>query len=188
MSRIFITGSSEGLGLMAGQLLVEDGHRVVLHARNAERAHAAHRALPQAEAIIEGDVGSIAGARSVADQANRLGRFDAVIHNVGIGYREPRRNETKDGLPHVFAVNVMAPFVLTALMTRPRRLVNLSSGMHHGVSVNMDEPCGPSAGGTAHRPTPRASSTMCCSLSPSPVAGRMFSPMRWSPVVRNKPI
>lgn len=139
MSRIFITGSSEGLGLMAGQLLVEHGHRVVLHARNAERANAAHRAMPQAEAIIEGDVGSIAGARSVADQANRLGRFDAVIHNVGIGYREPRRNETKDGLPHVFAVNVMAPFVLTALMTRPRRLVYLSSGMHHGVSVNMDD-------------------------------------------------
>lgn len=74
MSRIFITGSSEGLGLMAGQLLVERGHRVVLHARNAERANAVHRAMSRAEAIIESDVGSIAGARSVADQANRLGR------------------------------------------------------------------------------------------------------------------
>ena len=139
MSRIFITGSSEGLGLMAGQLLAEQGHQVVLHARNAARAKDARRALPKSEAIVEGDVASIAGARRVAEQANQLGRFDAVIHNVGIGYREPHRVETEDGLSHVFAVNVMAPFVLTALLTRPMRLVYLSSGMHHGVSVNLED-------------------------------------------------
>src|SRR5438067_508110 len=119
MSRIFITGSSEGLGLMAGQLLVEQGHQVVLHARSAARAADARRELPQADAIVEGDVASIAGARQVANGANELGRFDAVIHNVGVGYREPRRIVTADGVPHVFAINVMAPYVLTALMKRP---------------------------------------------------------------------
>ena len=46
MSRIFITGSSEGLGLMAGQQLAEQGHQVVLHARNQARAEDARRALP----------------------------------------------------------------------------------------------------------------------------------------------
>ena len=139
MSRIFITGSSEGLGLMAGQLLVEQGHQVVLHGRNAARAEAARRALPQAEAVVEGDVISIAGTRQVAEQANRLGRFDAVIHNVGVGYREPRRIETADGLPHVFAINVMAPYLLTSLMERPKRLVYLSSGMHHHVDAELDD-------------------------------------------------
>lgn len=139
MSRILITGSSEGLGLMAGRLLAEQGHEVVLHARNATRAEDARRALPEAKAVIKGDVATLAGMRAVADGANRLGRFDAVIHNVGIGYREPRRIETADGLPHVFAINVMASYVLTALIERPRRLVYLSSGMHHGVRPALDD-------------------------------------------------
>jgi NAD(P)-dependent dehydrogenase (short-subunit alcohol dehydrogenase family) len=74
----------------------------------------------------------------VADQVNRLGRFDAVIHNAGVGYREPRV-ETEDGLSHVFAVNVLAPYLLTAWIERPDRLVYLSSGMHHGVSAKFDD-------------------------------------------------
>lgn len=139
MSRILITGSSEGLGLMAGRLLTEQGHEVVLHARNAARAEDARRGLPEAKAVVEGDVATLAGMRAVADGANRLGRFDAVIHNVGIGYREPKRVETPDGLPHVFAINVMAPYVLTALIERPRRLVYLSSGMHQGVRPALDD-------------------------------------------------
>jgi len=139
MSRIFITGSSEGLGLMAGQLLSTQGHGVVLHARNAVRAEAARRALPQVEAIVTGDVTTIRGMRAVADQANALGRFDAVIHNVGVGYQERQRGETEDSLPLVFAVNVMAPYVLTATMQRPARLVYLSSGMHLGASVHLGD-------------------------------------------------
>lgn len=139
MSRIFITGSSEGLGLLAGQLLVEQGHKVVLHARNAARVADARAALPEAAAIVEGDVADLAGMVAVAEQANALPPFDAVIHNVGIGYREPRRVATRDGLPHVFAINVLAPYVITALMRRPRRLVYLSSGMHHHVRAKLDD-------------------------------------------------
>ena len=139
MARVFISGSSTGLGLMAGQLLLEQGHRVVLHARNDGRRAETQRALPEAEAIVVGDLSTVRGARSVAEQVNRLGAFDAVIHNAGIGYREPRRVETEDGLPQVFAVNVLAPYVLTALIERPRRLVYLSSGMHHGVNARLDD-------------------------------------------------
>jgi NAD(P)-dependent dehydrogenase (short-subunit alcohol dehydrogenase family) len=139
MARIFITGSSEGLGLMTGQLLVEQGHEVVLHARNAARAADAKAALPAADAVVEGDVVTLAGMRQVAEQANALRPFDAVIHNVGIGYREPKRITTADGLPHVFAINVLAPYVLTALMYRPKRLVYLSSGMHHHVSAHFED-------------------------------------------------
>jgi NAD(P)-dependent dehydrogenase (short-subunit alcohol dehydrogenase family) len=140
MARIFITGSSEGLGLMAAQLLVEWGHQVTLHARNAARTADARRALPQAEAVAVGDVSGIAQMRQVAEQVNALGRYDAVIHNAGIGYREPRRVETVDGLEHVFAVNVLAPYLLTALITPAERLVYVSSGMHMGGNARLDDP------------------------------------------------
>jgi NAD(P)-dependent dehydrogenase (short-subunit alcohol dehydrogenase family) len=115
---------------MAAQLLLEQGHRVVLHARNEQRAADALAAVPGAEAVVIGDLSSIAQTRGVAEQVNALGAFDAVIHNAGVGYREPRRIETEDGLSHVFAVNTLAPYILTALIRRPRRLVYLSSGLH----------------------------------------------------------
>jgi NAD(P)-dependent dehydrogenase (short-subunit alcohol dehydrogenase family) len=139
MSMVFVTGSSTGLGLMAAQLLVETQHRVVVHGRNQARADAALAAVPGAEAAVVGDLSSIRGMRDVAEQVNRLGRFDAVIHNAGIGYREPRRGDTEDGLPQLFATNTLAPYVLTALIKRPKRLVYLSSGLHRGATLNLDD-------------------------------------------------
>ncbi len=139
MARVFIPGSSTGLGLMSAELLCEQGHNVVLHARNSDRAAEARQALPQAEAVVIGDVSTIAGAKSVAMQADDLGPFDAVIHNVAVGYQEPRRIETVDGLPHVFAANTLAPYILTAMMRKPGRLVYLSSGLHRSASANLDD-------------------------------------------------
>jgi NAD(P)-dependent dehydrogenase (short-subunit alcohol dehydrogenase family) len=138
MSRIFISGSSTGLGLMAAERLIDQGHRVVLHARNAARADDAKRALPEAEAIVEGDLETIAGAKQVAARVNELGAFDAVIHNAAVGYRE-RHHLTPDGLPHVFAINTLSAYILTALIERPRRLVYLSSGMHHHAHAHLDD-------------------------------------------------
>jgi NAD(P)-dependent dehydrogenase (short-subunit alcohol dehydrogenase family) len=139
MARVFITGSSTGLGLMAGKLLAEQGHDVILHARSEARGDDARRALPEAKAIAIGDLANIAGARNVAEQVNKLGRVDAVIHNAGVGYQEARPIVTEDGLPHVFAVNALAPYVLTALTTKPDRLIYLSSGMHHRVRARLDD-------------------------------------------------
>jgi NAD(P)-dependent dehydrogenase (short-subunit alcohol dehydrogenase family) len=139
MARVLITGSSDGLGLMAAELLAHSGHLVTLHARNDQRAADARRALSEAEHVVVGDLASIEGTRQVAGQANALGRYDAVIHNAGVGYREPRRLETVDGLSHVFAVNVLGPYLLTALITRPSRLVYLSSGMHRGGEPDFDD-------------------------------------------------
>jgi NAD(P)-dependent dehydrogenase (short-subunit alcohol dehydrogenase family) len=113
---------------------------VTLHARNEQRAQDARAALPEAEGVLVGDLTAIAEIRSVAAQANEAGRFDAVIHNAGIGYREPRRVETVDGLSHVFAVNVLAPYLLTALITAPDRLVYLSSGMARGGDPDLSDP------------------------------------------------
>ena len=139
MARVFITGSSDGLGLMAARLLIEQGHEVVLHGRNDVRSRDALLAAAGARGAVTGDLSTIAGARTVADQVNKLGRFDAIIHNAGISYRETRRVETEPGVPSVFAVNVLAPYILTALIEKPDRLVYLSSGMHHGVRPCMDD-------------------------------------------------
>jgi NAD(P)-dependent dehydrogenase (short-subunit alcohol dehydrogenase family) len=139
MARVLITGSSDGLGLMAAELLAHVGHAVTLHARNDQRAGDARRRLPAAEHVVIGDLASIEETRQVADQANLLGRYDAVIHNAGIGYRELSRIDTIDGLSHVFAINVLAPYLLTALITPPSRLVYLSSGMHRGANPDLDD-------------------------------------------------
>jgi NAD(P)-dependent dehydrogenase (short-subunit alcohol dehydrogenase family) len=138
MARVFITGSADGLGQMAAQRLISEGHQAVLHARNQERSEHARRSVPGAETVVLGDLSSIAETLHVAEQANTLGTFDAVIHNAGVGYREPRR-DTVDGLPHVFAVNTLAPYILTALITRPGRLVYLSSGLHKQGDTSLED-------------------------------------------------
>jgi NAD(P)-dependent dehydrogenase (short-subunit alcohol dehydrogenase family) len=137
MSRVFVTGSADGLGRLAAQLLVEQGHRVVLHVRNKKRAKDALAATPDAEGAVIGDLSSISETRSVAEQVNRLGAFDAVIHNAAVGDRERKRIRTQDGLPHVFATNTLAPYILTALIHRPKRLVYLSSGLHRDVNTPL---------------------------------------------------
>jgi NAD(P)-dependent dehydrogenase (short-subunit alcohol dehydrogenase family) len=138
MARVFITGSSDGLGLMVGEVLADRGYQVVLHARNDARAANAKTAVPKAEAVVVGDLASIAATKDLAAQVNALGSFDAVIHNAAVGYREEQRS-TSDGVPHVFAINTLAPFILTMLIERPKRLVYLSSGMHERVNANLDD-------------------------------------------------
>ncbi|MEU6513013.1 SDR family NAD(P)-dependent oxidoreductase [Streptomyces sp. NPDC046978] len=139
MARVLITGSGRGLGLMVGELLVQQVHRVVLHARDARCAVDTRAALPAAEDVLVGDLSSIDAMRSVAEQANATGRFDAVIHNAGVGYRE-RYPVTAGGLSHVFAINVLAPYLLTALIMPPNGLDHLSSGMHQGGSAGLGDP------------------------------------------------
>jgi NAD(P)-dependent dehydrogenase (short-subunit alcohol dehydrogenase family) len=139
MARILITGSADGLGLMAAQLLASQHHEVVLHSRSDSRAIDARAGVPEAAGVVVGDLETIAGTRQVADAASAVGHFDAVIHNAAIGYREPRRIVTVDGLSHVFAVNVLAPYLLTALIEMPRRLIYLSSGLHRGGSATIGD-------------------------------------------------
>ena len=139
MARVFITGSSDGLGLMAARLVLEEGHDVVLHARNNNRANEVRSNLPGADAVAIGDLSSITQTKLVAEQVNRLGSFDAIIHNAAVGYREPERLETEDGLPHVFAINTLAPYILTALILKPKRLIYLSSGLHQRGDPSLND-------------------------------------------------
>ncbi len=138
MARIFITGSADGIGLMEARMLVDQGHQVVLHGRDRKRADEALSKVPGASAALAGDLASIAETKALAEQANGLGPFDAVIHNAGV-YHEPRLVRTVDHLPRVFAVNSLAPYVLTCLIRRPKRLIYTSSGMHRSGDATLHD-------------------------------------------------
>jgi NAD(P)-dependent dehydrogenase (short-subunit alcohol dehydrogenase family) len=129
MRRIFITGSTDGLGRAAAMTLMKEGHEVVLHARSTKRAAALADLVPRSAGVVVGDLGSAAETRAIAEQVNKIGRMDAVIHNAGI-YREPNRGTTPEGHAKVLTVNTLAPYLLTALIERPDRLIYLSSSMH----------------------------------------------------------
>jgi NAD(P)-dependent dehydrogenase (short-subunit alcohol dehydrogenase family) len=121
MARIFITGSADGLGRAAAVTLLCDGHEVIVHARSAERLAAVNDLIGRGASAVVGDLADLDQTRAVAEQVNRLGHLDAAIHNAGI-YRGQ----------HIMPVNVVAPYLLTALIDRPQRLVYLSSGSHYG--------------------------------------------------------
>jgi NAD(P)-dependent dehydrogenase (short-subunit alcohol dehydrogenase family) len=121
MPRIFITGSADGLGRASAETLLAEGNEVVVHARSQQRLDAVQDLLDRGARAVIGDLSDLEQTRSVADQANQFGPFDAVIHNAGV-YSGQR----------VLPVNVVAPYVLTALVTKPGRLVYLSSSMHTG--------------------------------------------------------
>ena len=131
MRRVFITGSTDGLGRAAAETLINEGHQVVLHARSKQRTSALADLAPRAAGVVIGDLALASETRALAEQVNKLGRMDAVIHNAGI-YREPNRGTTPEGHSKVLAVNTLAPYMLTRLIERPDRLIYLSSDMHRG--------------------------------------------------------
>ncbi|KAI1372236.1 NAD(P)-binding protein [Hypoxylon crocopeplum] len=132
MARIFITGSSDGLGLRSAQALAKRGHDVYLHARNSQRAQDARAACPGAKDVFIADLTSIEETKSLAAQLNQAGPWDAIVHNAGLmdGVARPRG---KEGLPALFAVNTLAPYIVASLVDPPpKRHVWLSSAMHRG--------------------------------------------------------
>jgi NAD(P)-dependent dehydrogenase (short-subunit alcohol dehydrogenase family) len=129
VARIFITGSADGLGRMAASLLVGEGHEVTLHARNKQRAKDAMAAVRGAKNVLIADLSSIDETKELARQVNELGRFDALIHNAGV-YNVSQQL--------IVNVNTLAPYILTCLVTKPARLIYLSSGDHLHGTPNLD--------------------------------------------------
>jgi NAD(P)-dependent dehydrogenase (short-subunit alcohol dehydrogenase family) len=126
MARVFITGSADGLGRATADTLLQEGHEVIVHTRSAERLVAVKDLVGRGASAVVGDLADAGQTRDVAAQVNRLGSADVVIHNAGV----------YSGA-HVLPVNVVAPYLLTVLIQRPRRLIYLSSGMHHGGRANL---------------------------------------------------
>jgi NAD(P)-dependent dehydrogenase (short-subunit alcohol dehydrogenase family) len=121
MARIFITGSADGLGQLAASELVKQGHQVVLHARNKQRAQEALAKVPGAETALAADLSNMEEVKQLATKVNNLGSFDAIIHNAGV-YQVDAKT--------ILAVNSLAPYILTCLIQPPKRLIYLSSGDH----------------------------------------------------------
>ena len=121
MARIFITGSADGLGLLAAKALIAQGHQVVLHARNEKRGEEALAKVPGAKSVVTADLDSIEETKQLAAKVNAMGTFDAVIHNAGV------YNASAE---EIFAVNTLAPYILTCLIEKPKRLIYVSSDMH----------------------------------------------------------
>jgi len=121
MARVFITGSADGLGQLAADSLIAQGHKVVFHARNEKRGQEALDNVPGAETVVTADLSSVDETKQLASKVNALGKFDAVIHNAGV---------YQTSSEEILAVNTLAPYILTCLVERPKRLIYLSSGMH----------------------------------------------------------
>lgn len=128
--RILITGSTAGAGQLAAAHLLQRGHTVVGHARNAQRAADVTRDLPDLAAIVIGDLLDLDQTRALAGQINALGTFDVIIHNAG-----------EYGLSgsDLLNSNSLAPYLLTALVTPPQQLIYLTSDLHLGGDLNLDE-------------------------------------------------
>jgi len=121
MSRIFITGSADGLGLLSAKSLKDEGHEVVLHARNENRRMETLENFPESQIVLTGDLSNLEETKRLADEVNALGQFDAIIHNAGVYQASGKL---------IFAVNTLAPYILTSLIHKPKRLIYLSSNMH----------------------------------------------------------
>jgi NAD(P)-dependent dehydrogenase (short-subunit alcohol dehydrogenase family) len=130
MARIFITGSADGLGQWAAKALIAQGHQIVLHARNEKRGREALDKVPGAEGVVTADLGTIDETKQLASKVNGLGTFDAVIHNAGV-YSASAED--------IFTVNTLAPYILTCLIQRPKRLIYLSSDMHLQGRSKLDD-------------------------------------------------
>lgn len=128
MARIFITGSTDGLGFLAAKALYTQGHQVYLHARNQQRADEVRSKFPEAEDVLIADFTDLDEVAKLANRLNEIDKMDVIIHNAGI--------YDASGIP-LFTVNVLAPYLLTAKVAMPDRLLYLSSGMHKsGQSLN----------------------------------------------------
>lgn len=129
MAKIFITGSSDGIGLLAAQSLIEQSQEVYLHARHQKRKDELHEKTTGAKGILVGDLSDNEQTKELAKQVNALGRMDAIIHNAGV-YTAPGKD--------IFTVNVLAPYLLTCLIEKPKRLIYVSSDMHLGGHAQLN--------------------------------------------------
>lgn len=129
MSKIFITGSSDGIGLQTAKELINLGHKVILHARNEKKAIELKSHLKNANKILVGDLTSIYETKQLANEINSLGNFDTIIHNAGV---------FKNDKSEIFKVNVLAPYILTACVKKPKKIIYIGSNMHPQGIVDLE--------------------------------------------------
>lgn len=145
MTRVLVTGSADGLGRATADTLLSQGHDVMVHARNQERAEDLFALADRGARVVVGDFTQRDAVRRIAAELNDAEPLDVVIHNAGVWSG-----------PAVMPVNIIAPYLLTALLHGPRRLVYLSSSSHFGGRPVLDRV---DWRGRAQAPTTTASCT-----------------------------
>jgi NAD(P)-dependent dehydrogenase (short-subunit alcohol dehydrogenase family) len=127
MAHILVTGSTDGLGRGAAEALLDQGHHVVVHARSDSRGEVLQPLVDRGARLVVADLSDRDAVTALADELNALDTpLDAVIHNAGL-----IRGAA------MMPVNVVAPYLLTALVTAPTRHVYLSSGMHKSGTASV---------------------------------------------------
>jgi NAD(P)-dependent dehydrogenase (short-subunit alcohol dehydrogenase family) len=143
-----VTGATSGIGKAAATALARLGATVVLVGRDRDRTEAAAAEIapvsaspPRAEVA---DLASLEQVRGLAGRLDGLERIDVLINNAGLVLGE--RRVTQDGLEHVFALNHLAPFLLTSLLlpkltaSAPARVVTVTSDAHSAARLDLNDP------------------------------------------------
>ena len=140
MATIGITGATDGIGLATARVLLAAGHRVLVHARSEVRGRPVVDGLDGNAVLVTGDLARLSEVRALAEQLADAGPLDVLIHNAGVWVRGDTPRTTVDGLETTFAVNVLAPHLLTALLADrlTGRLLWLGSGMARSGHVRLD--------------------------------------------------
>ena len=173
-----VTGATSGIGKATAAGLASLGAQVVLVGRDRGRGEAAAAELAAAGAsprLEIADLASMEQVRALAVRLGTLGRIDVLVNNAGLMARQ--RRVTADGFDEVFAVNHLAPFLLTSLLLSkltadpPARVITVTSDAHTAARLDLDDPQ-PSTGGKAGAPTPTASWPTSCLPASSPTGSR----------------
>lgn len=127
MAHILVTGSTDGLGRATADTLISDGHTVVVHARNPSRAQQLDALIDRGAELLIADFANRDQVLEAAEHLNDGTPLDGIIHNAGVVSGQA-----------LMPVNVVAPYLLTALVRGPRRHVYLSSGMHRSGKATLD--------------------------------------------------
>lgn len=127
MAKIFITGSSDGIGLETAKELINLGHEVILHARDTKKAKELESKFNTK--VLIADLNSLDETKQLVKEINKLGRFDTIIHNAGVFHEDKAT---------IFRVNVLSVYILTTLVKKPKQLIYVGSNMHPQGVVDLE--------------------------------------------------
>lgn len=147
---MLVTGSTDGIGKETAKRLAQMGATILIHGRSRERGEETLQELRKKTGnndlgLVVGDLSSMAQVRGIAEQVRaEHDRLDILINNAGVVAEE--RTQTEDGYELTFAVNHLAPFLLTNVLLNklktaaPSRVITVSSIAHGGTRIDFDDP------------------------------------------------